>query len=211
MVFHRIHTETGCCLLQALCPRLAVFHPGGIKCETCQQAGVVSLYEGETGRNGYTREKEHLDALRLENEDNALWKHCLIQHNGEKAKFSMKVLGVFYTCLVRQVNEGVRIQKSRAHCVMNSKSEFHQHPVVRIVPMRGVQEEQGEGRGTGRGGGRGRGQGRGRGPRGASRRQVNWPAPLDLFSFSLDHIICLFHMTSVVAWRRTEKEFETVA
>ena len=92
----------------------------------------------------------------------------------------MKVLGVFYACLVRQVNEGVRIQKSRAHCVMNSKSEFHQHPVVRIVPMRGVQEEQGEagagqgqGRGTGRGGGRGRGQGRGRGPRGASRRQGN--------------------------------------
>ena len=149
-----------------------------IECETCQLAGVVSLYEGETGRNGYTRGKEHLDALRLEDEENALWKHCLIQHNGEKAKFSMKVLGVFYTCLVRQVNEGVQIQRSRAQCLMNSKSEFHKHPVVRIVPLRGLREEQGEaragerqGRGTGRG--RGRGQERGRGPRGAGRRQGN--------------------------------------
>ena len=38
-----------------------------IRCETCHLAGVLSLYEGETGRNAYTRGKEHLDALRLEN------------------------------------------------------------------------------------------------------------------------------------------------
>ena len=71
----------------------------------------------------------------------------------------MKVSGVFYTCLVRQVNEGVRIQKSRAQCLMNSKTEFHQHPVVRIIPVRGLQEEQGEAAG-------GQAQGRGRGGRG---------------------------------------------
>ena len=61
-----------------------------------------------------------------------------------------------------------------AHCVMNSKSEFHHHPVVRIVPFRELQEEQGEARagqrlGRGRGRGRGRGEGRGRGPGGAGR------------------------------------------
>ena len=138
---------------------------------------MLSLYEEETGRNAYTRGKEHLDALTLENEDNALWKHCLVQHNGEKAVFSMKVLGVFYTCLVRQVNEGVRIQKSQAQCLMNSKTEFHQHPVVRIIPVRGLQEEQGEaerGQAQGRGrGGRGQwrgGRARGRGVAGRSRQ-----------------------------------------
>ena len=73
---------------------------------------MVTVYEGETGRNGYTRGKEHLDALRLENKENTIWKHCMVQHNGEKATFSMKVLRVFWTCLVRQVNEGVRIQES---------------------------------------------------------------------------------------------------
>ena len=50
------------------------------------------------------------------------------------------------------------------HCVLNSKSEFHQHPVVRIVPLRGLEDEQGEaGGGQGRGGGRGRGRGQGAG------------------------------------------------
>ena len=134
---------------------------------------MVSVYEGDTGRNGYTRGKEHLDALRLENEENALWKHCLIQHNGKKATFAMKVLGVFYTCLVRQVYEGVSIQRSKAHYVMDSKSEFHQHPVVRIIPLRGLQEEQGEagaGQGQGRAGGSGRGWGQ-RGGRGWGQRR----------------------------------------
>ena len=97
----------------------------------------------------------------LQIEDNAPWKHCLVQHNGEKAVFSMKVLGVFYICLVRQVNEGVRIQKSRAQCLMNSKTEFYQHPVVRVVPVRGLQAEKGgaaggQDQGRGRGGRRGR-------------------------------------------------------
>ena len=30
-------------------------------------------------------------------------------------------------------------------CLMNSKSEFHQAPLVRVVPVVGLQEEQGEG------------------------------------------------------------------
>ena len=56
----------------------------------------------------------------------------------------MKVLGSFQSSMARQVNEGVRIKRSKADCLMNSKSEFHQHLVVRVVPMRGIQQEQGE-------------------------------------------------------------------
>ena len=59
-------------------------------------------------------------------------------------EFSTKVLGSFQSSMARQVNEGVRIKRSKADCLMNSKSEFHQHPVVRVVPMRGIQQEQGE-------------------------------------------------------------------
>lgn len=55
----------------------------------------------------------------------------------------MKVVGTFQSCLVRQVNEGVRIKRSQAQ-LMNSKAEFHQHPVVRVVPTRGLQNEPGE-------------------------------------------------------------------
>ena len=81
----------------------------------------------------------------------------------------MKQTNVFRSCLVRQVNEAVRIEMSTADCVMNSKSEFHQAPLVRVVPLNGLVEEQGVGvdprqpGGGGRGaGGRGRGRGGGR-------------------------------------------------
>ena len=71
-------------------------------------------YEGETGSNGYSRGKEHQNALVLKQEENALWKHCLVAHAGERVEFSMEVIGNFHSCLVRQVNEGVRIKRSKA-------------------------------------------------------------------------------------------------
>ena len=114
-----------------------------IRCETCHMDGKVTLYEGETGRNSYTRGLEHKSAIRLEDEENALWKHCLIEHGGQPAEFSMKVVGVHRSCLVRQVNEAVRIMISEVGCVMKSKSEFHQAPFVRVVPTSGLLEEQG--------------------------------------------------------------------
>ena len=45
---------------------------------------------------------------------------------------------------VRQVNEAVRIGMSDAECLMNSKSEFHQAPLVRVVATTGLQDEQDE-------------------------------------------------------------------
>ena len=133
-----------------------------IDCLTCQMDGMCTSYEGETARNAFTRGIEHRDALRLEDEENALWKHCLVQHGGIKAKFSMKVIKVHRSPLVRQVNEAVRIIISKADCIMNSKTEFHQAPLVRIIPVTGLQEEQGAGRGSLEQGGVGRGRGRGR-------------------------------------------------
>ena len=136
--------------------------------ETCKQAGRLSLYDGESGSNCYTRGKQHEDGLRLEDEENPLWKHCLVEHEGRKAEFSMKQTNVFRSCLVRQVNKAVRIEMSTADCVMNSRSEFHQALLVRVVTLNGLVEEQGVGvdpRQPG-GGGRGRGRGRGGGRRG---------------------------------------------
>ena len=83
----------------------------------------------------------------------------------------MKVVGRFYSCLVLQENKAVRILMSETDCVMNSKSEFHQSPLVRVVAVTGLLEEQGEeldlvqeGRVRRRGRGRG-GKSRGRGSR----------------------------------------------
>ena len=45
--------------------------------------------------------------------------------------------------LVRQNDEGVRVKCSRADILMNSKTEFHQPGIVRVVAFRGnLNEEQ---------------------------------------------------------------------
>ena len=45
--------------------------------------------------------------------------------------------------MVRQVNEGARVRLTEADICMNSKSEFHQPGIVRVIAVRGnVNEEQ---------------------------------------------------------------------
>ena len=63
---------------------------------------------------------------------------------------------LFQSCLERQINEAVRISSNTADHILNSKSEFHQAPIVRLVTTNGLQTEQGEEEVVvrGRGGGR---------------------------------------------------------
>ena len=100
---------------------------------------------GETGRNGYTSGKEHLEALKLEDEEIHLWKHCFVEHGLVKTEFSIKVMGRVYSCLVRQFNEAVRVERSAAEYVQNRKAEFHKYSLVRVVDVSGLNEEKGEG------------------------------------------------------------------
>ena len=74
-------------------------------------------------------------------------KNCMLKHGG-----------VHKSCLVRQVNKEVRITISEAGCIMNRKSEFHQAPLVRVVPTTGLLEKQGRDEGAGAGAGRDLGQ-----------------------------------------------------
>ena len=147
-----------------------------IICEGCQEAGIVAEYEGESGRNAFARGLEHQADLRNESEKSALWKHCQLQHAGEKQSFMMMVFRGFNSCLERQTNEAVRITSSKAEVILNSKSEFHQAPIRRVVATAGLHAlqavEQGRvavrSRGSARGtratrAGRGRGRGRPRG------------------------------------------------
>jgi hypothetical protein len=75
--------------------------------------------------------------------------------------------------MARQDNEGVRIEESPATVVLNSRAEWDQPPIIRVVPMRGNrledqigtqpdQERQGARQGTGDSRGRGTDRGRGR-------------------------------------------------
>ena len=116
-------------------------------CLECKQEGIDAKYYGESGKNGYSRGLEHQDSLRLRNEGNALYKHCVVQHEGRKVDFLMEVTGTFRHNIERQANEGVRVRESKANIVMNSKAEFHQPPITRVVIMRGNRDEQQERRG----------------------------------------------------------------
>ena len=120
-----------------------------------------------------------MEDLRAEREDKPLWKHCLLEHNGIHQSFTMKTLKYFNSCLQRQTNEAVRITLSRVEIIiLNSRNEWHQAPIVRIVPTTGIYGDQGEsqapalgpqgGRGAARASGMGAESGAGRGARGRS-------------------------------------------
>ena len=62
-----------------------------IICRRCENYSRKVIYEGESGKNPYSRGLEHQDGLGLEREDNPLWKHCILEHR-EKVGFKMKPL-----------------------------------------------------------------------------------------------------------------------
>ena len=47
---------------------------------------------------------------------------------------------------MRQVNEHVRMVRAKADCLINSKSEFHQAPLVRVVAQQGQRGAGGQAR-----------------------------------------------------------------
>ena len=132
-----------------------------LECQECVKNEMKAVYEGETGRNCYSRGLEHLAGLSSEKDDNPLWKHCEIQHNGQKVAFKMVCLRSFKTAYMRQVNEGVRIACCNADICMNSKAEFHQPSIIRVTNTLGNSNEEQTGPGASRGARRGAGAGRG--------------------------------------------------
>ena len=68
-------------------------------CDTYLGAGKPALYEGETGRNAYSRGLEHQRDLRDEKDDSPLWKHCQLIHGGENQSFKNEVTSCFSSCL----------------------------------------------------------------------------------------------------------------
>jgi hypothetical protein len=161
---------------------------------TCKAKGKRVVYIGETGKNGFLRGLDHEKAADTLQENNAIGKHCIIDHKDGRPELKMEILKKYRTCLDRQEGEGVyvRLETDANETVMNSRTEFHQPPLVRVVTTRGNNQETQGGQnpphlqfpqahqpeggrgGRGRGGeelnrGRGRPRGRPRGSRGAGR------------------------------------------
>ena len=115
-----------------------------ISCQECSKRMIRSEYTGETSRTGYLRGREHLDGLDKKKEDNPLWKHCAVVHNGEKVSFKMKIVRSHKTPLTRQIHEAVEINYSSAANVMNSKGEWNGAKIPRVVIEVGkdIQEDE---------------------------------------------------------------------
>ena len=140
------------------------------------KSDLKAVCEGETGRNCYSRGLENVEGLSKEKEDNPLWKHCQIQHGGQKVRFKMICLKSFKTAFMRQINEGVRIACCEADICMNSKAEFHQPLIVRVTNTLGNNNEEQTGPYPQRGAGRGPRRGSARAGGGPAAR---WGGSLD--------------------------------
>ena len=108
-------------------------------CKECSKSNMRSEYLGETGKNAYTRGKQHMGGLRKKNEENAFYKHWRNFHetpleadSRRLENFEIRVEKSFKDPMTRQINEMVRIKKFQG-TLLNSKSEWNAPPIVRII------------------------------------------------------------------------------
>ena len=91
----------------------------------------------------YCGTKEHKKDIMDKNVKNAFAKHLESFHpdrQGDPTVFKLKVEATYKKCLERQVSEGVNISNSKADLLMNSKTEFMQPSVSRVVTTRVVRD-----------------------------------------------------------------------
>ena len=105
-------------------------------CNSCSEQGITATYQGETSKSSYERGKQHTEGLTKKVDDNPIWKHSQLVHNSDnKVSFSMHVKGRFRKPMERQENEAIRIRESVSVQQLNSKKEFHQPTIIRLIPV----------------------------------------------------------------------------
>ena len=70
---------------------------------------AISKYYGESGYSGNVRGGDHHIGMDRKDRSNALYRHCLLYHGGQKAEFTMSVLSNTNKPYIRRIEEGVRI------------------------------------------------------------------------------------------------------
>ena len=116
----------------------------------------------------------HTSSIERRDQGNAFDKHLAEHHpqrEGDWRSFRFELARTFRKSLLRQIWEAVEIHGCDATIILNSRSEWHQPVVDRVVVTREPPEQQGGARGGARGGMGGRGGGGvGRGGGGVVRR-----------------------------------------
>ena len=117
-------------------PRLSCRTPGvayKISCLLCKQEDRECSYEGESGRNAYSRGREHLRDLANNTKTSPLVSHHLTHHGGTQPAFRMEILRVFKLALDRQIEEATRIEEEGGNPLsMNNRSEWRSTPLPQL-------------------------------------------------------------------------------
>ena len=94
--------------------------------------GIDKVHEGETSRSARIRGAEHLQNVKNEREDCAMYKHKVSEHPNKNMSFSMQIMKKFKDLLSRQANKGVRISNRDKNATLNSKNEINYPPIAQI-------------------------------------------------------------------------------
>ena len=99
-----------------------------------------AYYHGRTSRCLYSRQREHNAGADGRREDNAMHKHMELYHPNEEPKFVFEAEKFFKDAVSHQIYEGVCINNSPSTpgYLMNSRAEFEQGSVARVVVTHGM-------------------------------------------------------------------------
>ena len=112
---------------------------------TCK--GCKSGYDGQSGRNGFTRGREHVKLAKSEDpkvrEKSFMYRHKMDDHKGNEQGWEMKVLNKFpKKPLDRLVEESQNIIRRPKEFSLNSKTEYAQSSLVQVRFISDTKQKQ---------------------------------------------------------------------
>ena len=126
------------CLLcitgKALHQRSGALYKGS--CKLCEKNNLGAEYHRETRYSAYTRTQEHLKEIKKQDSSNAFAKHLAAVHlenKGNSECYRFQVVNTYAKPLEHPVAEAVAIYRSNADYVMNTKAEFMQPAMERVI------------------------------------------------------------------------------
>ena len=115
-------------------------HRGGAlykgSCNLCEKNNLRAEYHGETEYSAYTRIQEYAKEIKKQDSNNAFAEHRAAVHPENKGNpecYRFQVVNTYAKPMKHQVAEAVAIYRSNADYVMNSKAEFMQPAMERVI------------------------------------------------------------------------------
>ena len=93
---------------------------------TCDNQECAFIYNGQSGKNVFSRGKEHMDEYNRKRNSSVLWSHCLEKHSGIQQTFTMTVKDTCRNdCMKRQILEAIRVRQTKPDHSMNTRTEWN--------------------------------------------------------------------------------------